>query len=171
MNASRITHPYKRRNYFINKNFQRDFIFRFCALAGLGSVLTMGAIYWLAMNSTTVAIRDGHVAVRTTADYLLPLMFQTVSLELIIGTIATIALTMIISFRIAGPLFRLKMMFQGLAQGDFCAHMQLRRDDQLKDLAQAYNEAVYKLNNKIKALKNISSADEIKRELDNFKTS
>jgi methyl-accepting chemotaxis protein len=171
MTQSKKAHPYKRRIYYINKAFQRDFIVKFCILTGIGSILTMGLVYWLAMNSTTVAISDGRVAVHTTADYLLPLMSQTVLLGLVIGCIATVALTMIISFRIAGPLYRFKIMLHGLAQGDFSASMQLRSDDQLKDLAQAYNESIGKLNNKIKALKNISSAEELKRELDNFKTS
>ena len=170
MKQSKTARPYKRRNYYVHKDFQKDFIVKFCILTGLGSVLSMGLVYWLAMNSTTVAIKDAHVAVRTTADYLLPLMFQTVLLEVIIGTIATVALTLIISFRIAGPLYRLKVMFQGLAQGDVSAQMQLRSNDQLKDLAQSYNEAIGKLNIKIKALKNISTVNEIKKELDNFKT-
>jgi len=171
MNPLRTLHSYKRRIYFINKDFQRDFIVKFCILAGIGSVLTMGVVYWLAMNSTTVGIRDGRLAVHTTADYLLPLMLQTVSLEVIIGGIATVFLTMLISFRVAGPLHRLKMMLKGLAQGDVSTQMNLRSDDQLKDLAQVYNEAINKLNSRIKALKNISSVDEFKRELESFKTS
>jgi methyl-accepting chemotaxis protein len=170
MTQSKTGPQYQRKICYIRKDFQRDFIVKFCILAVAGSVLTMGLVYWLAMNSTTVAIRYGRVAVHTTADYLLPLMFQTVLLEIIIGIIATIALTLIISFRIAGPLHKLKMMFQGLAKGDLSAQMYLRSDDQLKDLAQDYNEAIRQLNNKIKALKNISSMDEIKRELDQFKT-
>jgi len=68
-------------------------------------------------------------------------------------------------------LYRFKMMLQGLGQGDLSTQMHLRSDDQLKDLAQVYNEAVGKLNGKIKTLKNATSVDEIKRELDKFKTS
>lgn len=170
MTPVKMIRQYKRKNIYINKDFQKDFIIKFCTLAAIGSVLTMGLVYWMAMNSTTVAITNGHVRVHTTADYLFPLMFQTVILEVIIGTMATIVLTMIISFRIAGPLYKLKMMFLGLAQGDLSMQMHLRSDDQLKDLAQAYNEAINKLNIKIKALKNLTSIDEFKKELDNFKT-
>jgi len=170
MKSVNLEHPYKRRIYFINKVFQSDFILKFCLLAGIGSVLTMGVVYWMAMNSTTVVIEEGHVSVRTTAEYLFPLMVQTVSLELIIGSIATIALTILISFRIAGPLYKFKIMFQSLAQGDLSVQMNLRSDDQLKDLAQTYNEAINKLNNKIKKLKSVSSMDELKRELETFKT-
>ncbi len=164
-------HPqYKRRIYYINKDFQRDFIVKFCILTGLGSILTMGLVYWLAQNSTTVAIQEGRVAVHTTAEYLLPLMLQTVLLECIVGGLATVMLTLIISHRIAGPLYRLKIMFKGLAEGDLSTQMHLRSDDQLKDLAHAYNETVGKFNNKIKVLKNASSMDEFKREIDKFKT-
>jgi len=170
MSPTQTARSYKRRIYYINKDFQRDFIVKFCILAGLGSILTMGLVYWMAKNSTTVDIRQGHVAVHTTADYLFPLMFQTVSLEVIILSMATIILTLIISFRIAGPLYRFKMMLQGLAQGDLSSQMHLRSDDQLKDLANTYNEAINKLNHKIIILKNTSTVDEFKRELDKFKT-
>lgn len=117
MRPSRRIRAYKRKNFYIKKDFQRDFIVKFCVLTGLGSVLGMGWVYWLAMNSTTVGIQDGRIAVHTTADYLLPLMFQTVLVQVIIVSIATMALTLIISFRIAGPLYKLKMMFHGLGQG------------------------------------------------------
>ena len=132
MTQSKTIRPYKRRIYYINKDYQRNFIIKFCVLTGLCSILAMGFVFWLAMNSTTVAIRDGRVAVHSTADYLLPLMAQTVLFEVILVSIVTVALTMIMSFRIAGPLYRFKMMLQGLAQGDFSTQMHLRSDDQLK---------------------------------------
>ncbi len=163
--------PYKRSVYYLNEGFQRDFIVKFCILAGVSSILAMSLVYWLALNSTTVAIKDGHVAVHTTAEYLWPLMFQTVLLELVFGTIATVALTLIISFRIAGPLHRLKLTLQGLGRGDLATQICLRSDDQLKDLAQVYNDAIYQLNGQVKLLKNASSVDEFKRELAKFKTS
>ncbi len=162
---------YKRRAPYINKDFQLNFIVKFCVLTGCGTVLAMGLMYWLAKNSTTVAIKQSHVAVHTTADYLLPLMLQTVLLECIIGCIATVFLVMIINRKIAGPLHELKIMFPLLAEGNLSTPMHLRPDDQLKDVAQAYNHMINKLNSKIKALKNISSLDAAKRELDKFKTS
>ena len=63
------------------------------------------------------------------------------------------------------------MMLLGLSHGDLSTHMKLRSEDQLKDVAQAYNEAVDHFNSKIKTLKNASSVDEFKKELDKFKTS
>ena len=161
---------YQRRNYYIDKSFQTKFIIQFCFLLALGSAITVALIYWLARHSTTVGIANGRVAVHNTAEYLLPLMLQTVFIELVIVSIAAIFMTMLVSHKIAGPLFRLKVMLAKLGDGDCSASMRLREGDQLQQVAVAYNEAVEKINNRIKTAKNASSLDEVKNILNNFKT-
>ena len=161
---------YQRRNYYIDKRFQTKFIFQFCLLVAFGSALTVVLICWLAQHSTTVGIVHGRVAVHTTAEYLLPLLLQTVFVELVIVSLAAIAMTLLVSHKIAGPLFRLKIMLAQLGEGDVTSRMKLREDDQLQQVAVAYNEAVERINGKIKAVKNASSLDEVKKVLNTFKT-
>ena len=161
---------YKRRNYYIDKSFQTKFIVQFCALLAFGSLLTVALIYWLARHSTTVGIANGRVAVHNTAEYLLPLMLQTVFIELIIVCLAAIAMTLLVSHKIAGPLFRLNVMLSKLGDGDCSASMRLREGDQLQQVAVAYNDTVVKINEKIKSAKNASSLDEVKKILNTFKT-
>ena len=98
----------QRRNYYIDKGFQTKFILKFCSLVALGSLLTVALIYWLARHSTTVGIADGRVAVHTTAEYLLPLLLQTVFVVLVVVSLAAIVMTLLFSHKIAGPLYRLK---------------------------------------------------------------
>jgi len=164
------TRKYQRRNYYIDKDFQTKFILKFCSLVAAGSVLTVAVIYWLAQQSTTVGISDGRVAVHTTAEYLLPLLMQTVFVELLVVSMAAIALTLFVSHKIAGPLHRLKLMLGKLGEGDFSGSMKLREGDQLQPVAVAFNEAVEKVNGKIKAAKSASSLDEVKNTLNTFKT-
>ena len=161
---------YQRRNYYIDKDFQTKFIFKFCLLVALGSALTVAVIYWLAQHSTTVGIADGRVAVHTTAEYLLPLLLQTVFVELLVVSLAAIFLTLFVSHKIAGPLHRFKLMLGKLGEGDFSGSMKLREGDQLQQVAVAFNEAIEKINSKIKTAKNASSLDEVKNTLNNFKT-
>lgn len=160
----------QRRNYYIDKNFQTKFILNFCSLVAFGSALIAVLIYWLAQHSTTVGIAQGRVAVHTTEEYLLPLLLQTVFLELVIVSLATIVMTLFVSHKIAGPLHRFKLMLGHLGEGDFSSSMKLREDDQLQQVAVAYNEAVEKINAKIKKVKNASSLDEVKNTLNTFKT-
>ncbi len=160
----------QRRNYYIDKDFQTKFILKFCSLVAFGSALTVVLIYWLAQHSTTVGIANGRVAVHTTAEYLLPLLLQTVFIELVIVSLAAIVMTLLFTHKIAGPLCRLKIMLGQLGEGDFSSSMRLREGDQLQQVAVAYNEAVEKINGKIKKVKNASSLDEVKNTLNTFKT-
>ncbi len=165
------TQQHKRSIYYIEKEFQAKFIVKFCLLLMTGSLMTIAIVYWLAQHSTTVAIIHGRVDVHTTAEYLLPLMFQTVSIQLVVVSVATIGMTLLVSHKIAGPLFRLKAMFAGLTNGDLKARMHLREDDQLKKVADGYNTAITTLEVKVKALKQASTIEEVKRILEDFKTS
>ena len=47
---------YRRRNYYIDKDFQTKFILKFCSLVAFGSLLTVALIYRSARHSTTVGI-------------------------------------------------------------------------------------------------------------------
>src|SRR5579863_6592681 len=108
MNQPKSPRPYQRRNYYIDKKFQTKFIVQFWSVVAIGSLFTAAAVYWLARNTTTVGIMQGRVAVHTTAEYLLPLLVQTVAIELAVVSVVTIIMTLFISHKITGPLHRLK---------------------------------------------------------------
>jgi methyl-accepting chemotaxis protein len=170
MNQLKSPMPYQRRNYYIDKKFQTKFIVQFWLIAAIGSLFVIAAVYWLARNTTTVGIMDGRVAVHTTAEYLLPLMLQTVAIELAVVSFFTIIMTLFVSHKIAGPLYRLNATLRALGNGNL-RPMRLRQGDQLQEVASSYNEALEKLNDKIKRIKNSSSIEEAKKILDTFKLS
>ena len=134
----------------------------------MGSIFTVVAVYWLAQNSTTVGIMNGRVAVHTTAEYLLPLMTQTVSIQLAVVSFFTILMTLFISHRIAGPLHRLRVTLKAMGNGNL-KPMYFRQGDQLQEVASDYNEALEKLNTKIKKIRDSSSIEEIRKIIDTFK--
>lgn len=133
---------YKRRNYFIDKNFQTRFILKFCILVFIGGLLTIAALYLLAMQSTTVSIVNSRVVARTTADFILPILIQTVAIVTIVVGLATIILTLLTSHKISGPLYRFKKVLQTLEKGDFSSEFHIRRLDQLQDLANTFNSMI-----------------------------
>ena len=98
----------------------------------------------------------------------MPLMVQTVAIELVVVSLFTIMMTLFISHKIAGPLHHLKMTFNKLGEGDLTG-LHLRQEDQLQEMASSYNEAVQKMDDKIKTLKNASSMEEVKKILNTFK--
>lgn len=157
---------YKRRNYFINKRFQTRFILKFCALIAVGGILTIAILYPLAMRATTVSVVNSRVVVQTTADFILPILLQTVVIVMVIVSIATIVVTLFVSHKIAGPLYRFKKVLQALAEGDFSGEFRIRRLDQLQDLADAFNNMILKIRTELVALKN--NFQSLKEKLDNI---
>jgi len=143
----------KRRNYFIEKRFQFNFILKFCALVAVGGVLTIAILYYLALRSTTVSIVDSRVLVKTTADFLLPVLIQTVVVVMILVSIATVFVTLFVSHKIAGPLYRLKKKMREIEEGDFSGDFRIRHLDQLQDLAQSFNSMIHKIRQEVGLLK------------------
>ncbi len=143
----------KRRNYFIEKKFQGRFILKFCALVFVGGLLTIGMLYFWATHSTTVAIVHSRVMVKTTADFILPILIQTVAVVTIIVSLAAIIVTLYISHRIAGPLYRFKKVMEVLGEGDFSDDFKIRLLDQLQDLADTFSTTIRKIRTELKALK------------------
>jgi len=148
--------PYKRRNYFIDKSFQLRFILKFCLLIIAAGLLTMGALYLFARHSMTVSIVNSRVVAFTTADFILPLLIQTILVVTILIGIATAVVTLFISHKIAGPLYRFKKVVDNLSDGDFSEGFSIRKSDQLQELSSALNTMIAKVRSELLRLqKNI----------------
>lgn len=143
----------RRRNYFIERKFQSRFILKFCGLVVMGGLLTIGILYFWVIHSTTVAIVHSRVQVKTTADFILPVLIQTVIVVTIIVSLAAIIVTLFISHRISGPLYRFKKVMQILGEGDFSDDFKIRLLDQLQDLANTFDSMIKKIRIELKALK------------------
>lgn len=161
--------PYKRRIYFIEKDFQAKFILKFCILVAISGLLTIGMLYLLARQSTTVSFVNSRVVVRTTADFILPVLIQTVAIVTIIVGLATIVVTLFVSHKIAGPLYRFKKVLELLGQGDFSSGFKIRRLDQLQDIADAFDNMISRVREELKALKD--NFQILKEKLDNISES
>ncbi|MEK6733354.1 MAG: methyl-accepting chemotaxis protein [Candidatus Omnitrophota bacterium] len=143
----------RRHIYFIEKSFQAKFIMKFCGLVAFGGLLTIGLLYLWATNATTVSIVNSRVVVNTTAAFILPLLIQTVVIVTVVIALATIAVTLFISHKIAGPLYRFKKVLEVMGEGDFLSQVKIRKGDQLQDLAKIFDDMIAKNRVKIKALK------------------
>jgi len=144
---------HKRRIYFIDKSFQGRFMLKFCGLVAAGGILTIGLLYLWAARATTVSIINSRVVVNTAADFILPLLAQTVIIVTVLIAIATIIVTLFVSHKIAGPLYRFKKVMEAMGEGDFLNQVNIRKGDQLQDLAKIFDSMIAKNRAKIKALK------------------
>ena len=88
--------------------------------------------------------------------------------------------TIFLSHKIAGPLYRFETVLYQIALGDLSVRCQLRKFDEAKSVAQAFNRTLDSLDYKISQLKRIVRENEkdsarllarVKEELSEFKTS
>ncbi|MDP8216640.1 MAG: HAMP domain-containing protein [Candidatus Kaelpia imicola] len=142
----------KRRIYFIDRKFQVQFIMKFCLLVIIGSLITVGLLYITGSRTTTVSFENTEAVVKSTADFIIPILIQTVIIVMVVTGLFTIMLTLFISHKIAGPLYRLEKEFKSMADGDISADFKLRGDDQLQNIAASLNEMKARLRFYLSAL-------------------
>jgi len=140
---------HKRRDFLIKKDFQARFIMHFFLLVIMGGFTSTGLLFLLSSGNLTSNFNNSHLSVKDTAIYLLPPIIYTNLVTMIIISCALIAVTLIISHKIAGPLFRFEKDVQLIAAGDLTHVIRLRRKDQLKRLSMDINQMTWQFNYKI----------------------
>ncbi len=154
----------RRRNYYIKKEFQRNFILKFCILVLIGSAISGVIIYGMSKTTVTTSFENLRLVIRSTADYILPAVFLSSIIVIVIIGIATVFITLFTSHRIAGPLYRIEKDVREIASGNLRQEFNLRNKDELKPIAEALNMTVHFLKDEITAVKKIIAELEVAAE-------
>jgi len=137
--------PDRRKNYYIKKGFQINFILKFFTLLLAGALISGAIIYFMSKSALTTTFDNSRLAIRSTADYILPsVLLSGIAVMIIIG-FAAIIMTLLASHKIAGPLYHIGKDIDDLASGNLNVRFKLRGGDEIKELA-------YKLDNMSRSL-------------------
>ncbi len=143
----------KRRNYFIDKEFQTKFILRFCVVVLVVSLVVEILLFFFSQKSATVAIENTQVIVKKTSDFLLPILIQTLAIVSIFCGGAVFVFALLFSHKISGPLYRLKKEIEKLKEADFRRNFSIRKSDELKVLAESLNQMCTSLKDRFLRIK------------------
>ena len=143
----------RRKNYFIDKKFQSLFIIKFCALVVLGAILSSVIIYLMSKSTVTTSFDNLRLVIKSTADFILPAVLLSSIVVVVIIGIATIAITLFTSHRIAGPLYRVAKDIEEVASGNLAKRFNLRKTDELKALAKGLNDLTQALKDDVGKIK------------------
>ena len=110
-------------------------------------------MFYVSRDSTTVAIEDTKVMAKRTADFILPLMMGILLIVATLSALVVSILTLLISHKISGPLYRLKREIDILKDGDFRRNFSIRTRDQLQELSKSLNNMCQALRDKQAELK------------------
>lgn len=143
------TQPYRRRHFFVKKEYQFKFILKFCLIVLAGSLVSTGLILFFSQGTLTSSFENSHLVVKNTAMAILPAIIYTNIITLLMISVATIISVLFISHKIAGPMFRFEKELKEIGGGDLTKTIRLRKDDQIKDMAERLNEMTANLHQKV----------------------
>jgi len=146
----------RRKNYFIDRKFQSDFVLRFCALVVLGSLISGITLYLFSRSTVTTAFVNSRLSIVSTADYMLPALIGSSLVAILLIGIATAIVVIYHSHRIAGPLFNVERNVQKIGEGDLTVKIHLRSTDEMAKLADCFNEMAEDINSRITEIKSKS---------------
>lgn len=143
------TKTYKRRHFFVKKEYQFKFILKFCLIVLAGSIISTGLTLFFSQGTLTSSFENSRLVVKNTALAILPAIIYTNIITILMISLATIAVVLFLSHKIAGPMFRFEKELKLIGDGDLTKTIQLRKDDQIKDMAESLNGMTANLHGKI----------------------
>ena len=174
---------FRRRNYFIKKKFQTNFLYKFLLLLIVESILIVGLFIHISANTMTTGYKNSVLIVECTQNFFL-IRFAFLTMIIVLGVgLAGMFVFILLSHRIAGPLFRFEKTLGQLKDGDLSTLVHLRSTDQLPELQESLNSLIESLALRIGGIKrmlneiDINNVDphvgqklkEIKNEINRFK--
>ena len=131
---------YKRRNYFINRAFQSEFIIKFCILVIVGSAVFGALLYFFSKNALTTSFENSRLVIKSTADYIFPGLLFGGILVAVITAIAAAAVVMFMTHRIAGPMYRFEKYIKEIGSGRLYSDLKIRKKDQFQNTVGVLNK-------------------------------
>lgn len=148
---------YKRRNYFINKEFQGRYIFNYFLLAAIGSLLFIAIFSFFSSNTLSIVYDNYHLQIGLTPGILFKKILTTQWLFVVFGGGMVAIVTLILTHRVAGPFYRFEKTLDEMLNGDISKKIILRKKDEGKDLAQKINAFNYMLGDKFAIMENFNA--------------
>lgn len=141
-----------RRIILIDTRFQLRLAGAFILLqVVLTSAFAFG-LYVFMDSELQAGLASAHAAYRTLDQMLFPLVLVLAGFSLALSTALVTGFVVILSHRIAGPLFRFRALLEQVADRTLPSHIRLRPDDQLAEISSSFAHAVNTLSSDVSAL-------------------
>lgn len=130
---------YKRRNYFIKKNYQGKLILGYFLFVVVGCLIFAISLALLSADSMTMVYQDNDLHIGQTPFVLLKQLLTANWIFIVLGSGLVVLVAMFITHRLAGPMFRLERAVDNMNRGQLDDVIYLREKDEGKELAAKLN--------------------------------
>ena len=146
-----------RKVVFIDRKFQTSFILKFIALLIAGTAVFDVAAYFVLNRTLGDTFYSAHKAIESTGDMILPNLLMLSAAFIVVLGIAVLAMTLIVSHLIAGPLYAIRRYIDYISEGRLDFDARLRSKDQTIPLALSLSRSLDTLNDHISAMQSMST--------------
>ena len=137
---------FKRKKYIIDWSFQSFFILKFVLILIVGGILSIGITLLTTESTLTSSFEGSRLVIEKTSMAILPSVIVTNLITTAVVCAMAVVVTLLISHRISGPMFRFTEDLEKISQGDLQKKIQIRKGDQFESVAINLNKMVSNLN-------------------------
>lgn len=145
---------YKRRNIFIKRDFQGKLIFGYFLFVTSGCLLFIVLLGIFSADSLTITYNNHDIQFGQTPFMLLQNTLAAHWIFIVLGSSVLVLAAMLLTHRIAGPLFRFEKALDSMNAGHLDDTIYLRDKDEGKELAVKINEFNSQLSLSLRSVRN-----------------
>jgi methyl-accepting chemotaxis protein len=134
--------PNKRRIVLIDPRFQLRLAAAFILLQVLLTALFAAGFYIFMDSELHADLASAHASYKSLSQILLPIVLTLAVFSVTLSIALTSIFVVLLSHKIAGPLYRFRTILESLSHRRFEAHTRIRPDDQLGEFAVALDKAI-----------------------------
>ena len=142
-----MSQPHRRRRYFIKSGLQIRYLRLILLAIILPTFLLAVCLYYLIFY-----LMAEQLGIPESIAYNITPVLNKINIILLIGlpviSILLLFWGLVISHRIAGPVYRLEQDLKKIAEGDFSLRIKLRKKDELTSIAEGINKVLDKIEEK-----------------------
>lgn len=134
------------------KRFQGKHILSYFFFVLIGSALFALILTFFSGDSYTIAYSNNNLQIGKTSSFIFKSILNVYWIALIFGSVFIVITAMIITHRVAGPLFKIEQAVDKMLLGDFTTRITLRKNDEGKELTEKINQLNTLLENNLSSI-------------------
>lgn len=162
MSENKQSKKFRRRQFWVNKDFQRrmigQFLFVMVGSIVLSHLFTLGFLKIREMMGVAQedmiylsnALTETVAFTKTVEVLWLPLLISS-----LVGSLVILVFGLFYSHRLAGPLFNLKRTMGKIAKGEWHVRVGIRKNDEFQDVKESLNDLVLSLQGRMDKLNTV----------------
>ncbi len=147
---------WKRRNYFIKKDLQGKYIFSFFLFVITGSIIFTLIFSLISADTLSIVYENNKLQIGKTPLILLKELLSAHWIFIIAGGFSVVILSMFLTHRFAGPIYRFERSLEEMIKGNFAFQITLRTKDEGKELAGKINELITVIASDVREMRHIT---------------